>query len=123
VEKGYSVLSNAVLGLFAVVCFITFQLFISHTAKAHVESKKKLECSINFSDHAEFPSDDGQSKITTSPSQLLLNAPLNISQEVFLIFEIYYTRESIYERVITAPVPLNKFLYVVLREIISPNAP
>jgi hypothetical protein len=109
--------------LFAVFCFIACQLFVSHITIVKTDAKRELKCSINSNSHTEFPSNDGHSKVTISSRHLLLNAPLNIAQDVFLIFEIYYTRESIGEHVKTAPIPLNKFLDIVLKEIISPNAP
>jgi hypothetical protein len=122
-KKIHLIMRITAFSLFAAFCFLTCQLFISHAENVRLKSKQKIQCSINSNNHAEFPSSDDQSKVTVSPSHLLLNAPINVTQEVFLIFEIHYTQRSICERVITASVPLSKFLNVVLGEIISPNAP
>lgn len=122
-KKGLSTLKALVFGLIAVFCFIACHLFNSPTTPLTKQTDKGSQIRLNSKHSPEIPANSNEIKVNISPSHLLANAHITIAQEVFLIFEISFEGETSIEDINFVHLPFNKFLCILLREIISPNAP
>lgn len=103
------------LGILAGMIIVFFQLFYFEAAGT---SKKKVE-QEQKGDH----SNDDQAYIFLASSNLPSSAHVELSQDVFFLFEILLEEDESEEHNTLVASPLTKVFSTLLGSFISPNAP